>query len=266
MTRPNRLPGPRGLYDPANEHDSCGVGFIAHIKGEASRQIVDDADRMLQHMEHRGGCGCEDNTGDGAGMLTALPYELLERIAREELSAELPARGLYGTGVFFMPTDPAERAECRSIVDRIITEQGQKCIGWRELPVDPDAADVGPTARRAMPHFDQVIIAAADGLDQEAFERQLFVIRKWSSHQIRVESNLQQKLMFYICSLSTKVIIWKGMLRSMQVIPLYKDLQDPDYKTHLAMVHSRFSTNTFPSWDRAQPCRFMAHKIGRAHV
>ncbi len=259
MTRPNRLPGPRGLYDPANEHDSCGVGFIAHIKGEASRQIVDDADRMLQHMEHRGGCGCEDNTGDGAGMLTALPYELLERIAREELSAELPARGLYGTGVFFMPTDPAERAECRSIVDRIITEQGQKCIGWRELPVDPDAADVGPTARRAMPHFDQVIIAAADGLDQEAFERQLFVIRKWSSHQIRVESNLQQKLMFYICSLSTKVIIWKGMLRSMQVIPLYKDLQDPDYKTHLAMVHSRFSTNTFPSWDRAQPCRFMAH-------
>ena len=259
MTRPNRLPEPRGLYDPANEHDSCGVGFIAHIKGESSRQIVDDADRMLQHMEHRGGCGCEDNTGDGAGMLTALPYELLERIARDELAAELPSRGLYGTGVFFMPTNPAERAECRSIVDRIISEQGQKLIGWREVPVDPETADVGPTARRSMPHFDQVIIAAADGLGQESFERKLFLIRKWSSHQIRVESSLQQKLMFYICSLSTKVIIWKGMLRSMQVIPLYKDLQDPEYKTHLAMVHSRFSTNTFPSWDRAQPCRFMAH-------
>jgi len=259
MTRPLRLPDPRGLYDPANEHDSCGVGFIAHIKGERSRQIIDDADRMLQHMEHRGGCGCEDNTGDGAGMLTALPYELLERIAREELKAALPARGLYGSGVFFMPTESAERAECRAIVDRVINQQGQKLVGWRELPVDPDAADVGPTARRSMPHFDQAIIAAAEGLDQEAFERQLFIIRKWSSHQIRVESSLRQKLMFYICSLSTKVMIWKGMLRSMQVIPLYKDLQDPDYTTHLAMVHSRFSTNTFPSWDRAQPCRFMAH-------
>ena len=259
MKPPIRLPESRGLYDPANEHDSCGVGFIAHIKGKRSRQIVDDADRMLQHMEHRGGCGCEDNTGDGAGMLTALPYELIEKISQEEMGQELPPRGLYGSGVFFMPTNPAERAQCRGIVDRIINEQGQKLIGWRELPVDPDAADVGPTARRAMPHFDQVIIAAGEGLDQEAFERQLFVIRKWSSQQIRVESSLSQKLMFYICSLSTKVIIWKGMLRSMQVIPLFKDLQDPDYKTHLAMVHSRFSTNTFPSWDRAQPCRLMAH-------
>ena len=259
MKPPVRLPESRGLYDPANEHDSCGVGFIAHIKGKRSRQIVDDADRMLQHMEHRGGCGCEDNTGDGAGMLTALPYELIEKIAQEEMGQELPSRGLYGSGVFFMPTNPAERAQCRGIVDRIINEQGQKLVGWRELPVDPDAADVGPTARRAMPHFDQVIIAAGEGLDQEAFERQLFVIRKWSSQQIRVESSLSQKLMFYICSLSTKVIIWKGMLRSMQVIPLFKDLQDPDYKTHLAMVHSRFSTNTFPSWDRAQPCRLMAH-------
>ena len=259
MKPPIRLPESRGLYDPANEHDSCGVGFIAHIKGKRSRQIVDDADRMLQHMEHRGGCGCEDNTGDGAGMLTALPYELIEKIAKEELGQELPERGLYGSGVFFMPTDPVERARCREIVDRIINEQGQKLVGWRELPVDPDAADVGPTARRAMPHFDQVVIAAGEGLDQEAFERHLFVIRKWASHQIRVESSLSQKLMFYICSLSTKVIIWKGMLRSMQVIPLFKDLQDPDYKTHLAMVHSRFSTNTFPSWDRAQPCRFMAH-------
>ena len=259
MKPPVRLPQSRGLYDPANEHDSCGVGFIAHIKGKRSRQIVDDADRMLQHMEHRGGCGCEDNTGDGAGMLTALPYELIERIAQEELGQKLPDRGLYGSGVFFMPTDPTERARCREIVDGIINEQGQKLVGWRELPVDPDAADVGPTARRAMPHFDQVVIAAGEGLDQEAFERHLFIIRKWASHQIRVESSLSQKLMFYICSLSTKVIIWKGMLRSMQVIPLFKDLQDADYKTHLAMVHSRFSTNTFPSWDRAQPCRFMAH-------
>ena len=128
MKPPIRLPESRGLYDPANEHDSCGVGFIAHIKGKRSRQIVDDADRMLQHMEHRGGCGCEDNTGDGAGMLTALPYELIEKIAKEELGQELPKRGLYGSGVFFMPTDPAERARCREIVDRIIIELLTNCI------------------------------------------------------------------------------------------------------------------------------------------
>ena len=254
-----RLPGKRGLYDPENEHENCGVGFIAHIKGEPSRQIVDDADRMLQHMEHRGACGCEENTGDGAGMLTALPYELLEKLAKQDLGADLPDRGLYGTGVVFMPTDPAEREKCREIVNEIIAGQGQQLVGWRELPVDPDAADVGPTARLCMPHFEQPFIAAADGLDQEAFERQLFIIRKLASRRIRVESDLEQKLMFYVCSLSTKVIIWKGMLRSMQVIPLFKDLQNPDYKTHLAMVHSRFSTNTFPSWDRAQPLRFMAH-------
>ena len=210
---PLGLPPARGLYDPAFEHDSCGVGFIAHIKGERSRRIVDDADRMLQHMEHRGGCGCEDNTGDGAGMLTALPYELLETIAARDFVATLPARGLYATGVVFMPTDPTERAECRRIVNECITAQGQKLVGWRELPVDPAAADIGPTARRSMPHFDQVFIAAADGLYQNAFERELFVIRKWGSRRIRSESGFEQRLMFYICSLSSKVIIWKGMLR-----------------------------------------------------
>ena len=257
--RNGRLPAKRGLYDPQFEHENCGVGFIAHIKGKRSRQIVDDADRMLQRMEHRGACGCEENTGDGAGMLTALPYEQLERVAKNDLGAVLPARGLYGAGVVFMPNDETEREQSRRIVNDIIEAQGQKLVGWRVLPVDPDAADVGPTARACMPHFEQLFIAAADGLDNDAFERQLFVIRKQASRDIRVRSDMDQRLMFYVCSLSTKVIIWKGMLRSMQVMPLFKDLQDPEYKSHLAMVHSRFSTNTFPSWDRAQPCRFMAH-------
>ncbi len=257
--RNGRLPTKRGLYDPSNETENCGVGFIAHIKGERSRGIIDDADRMLQHMEHRGACGCEENTGDGAGMLTALPYEFLEKVAKADLGADLPERGLYGAGVVFMPTDSAEREKCREVVNGMIEEQGQKLVGWRETPVDPEGADVGPTARLCMPHFEMLIIAAADGIDQETFERRLFVIRKWASRDIRVESDLQQKLMFYVSSLSTKLIIWKGMLRSMQVMPFYTDLQDPDYTTHLAMVHSRFSTNTFPSWDRAQPLRFMAH-------
>ena len=257
--RNGRLPSKRGLYDPQYEHENCGVGFIAHIHGEASRQIVDDADRMLQRMEHRGACGCEENTGDGAGMLTALPCEQLERVAASDLGAELPPRGFYGAGVVFMPDSETERERCRTIVNDIIAAQGQRLVGWRVLPVDPDAADVGPTARACMPHFEQLFIAAAEGIDSEAFERQLFVIRKQASRDIRVGSEMDQRLMFYVCSLSTKVIIWKGMLRSMQVIPLFKDLQDPEYKSHLAMVHSRFSTNTFPSWDRAQPCRFMAH-------
>ena len=210
--RNGRLPAKRGLYDPANETENCGVGFIAHIKGERSRQIIDDADRMLQHMEHRGACGCEENTGDGAGMLTALPFDLLEKLAKADLGADLPERGLYGAGVVFMPTDPDEREKCREIVNGMIEQQGQKLVGWRELPVDADAADVGPTARLCMPHFEMLFIAAADGLDQESFERQLFVIRKWSSRDIRVDSDMKQRLMFYVSSLSTKLIIWKGML------------------------------------------------------
>lgn len=254
-----RRPGKHGMYDPQFEHDACGVGFVAHIKGQRSRSIIDDADRMLRHMTHRGACGCEENTGDGAGMLTALPYELLERIADTELKIKLPARGLYGSGIVFLPTDSAQREKCRATINEIIAAQGQKLIGWREVPVDPTGANIGPTARLCMPHFEQLIIGAADGLDQEGFERQLFLIRKWSSRKIRVESDLAQRMLFYISSLSTKVIIYKGMLMSEQLLPFYTDLRDIDFKSHLAMVHSRFSTNTFPSWDRAQPCRFMAH-------
>ncbi len=257
--RNGRLPAKRGLYDPKNEKENCGVGFVAHIKGERSRQIIDDADRMALHMTHRGACGCEENTGDGAGMLTGLPYELLEKVAKSDLGVNLPERGQYGTGIVFMPTDKAEREECRSIVNAIIEERGQKLIGWREVPVDPKGANVGPTAVLCMPNFEQLFIESAEGLDADAFERELFIIRKYASRKIRVESEFEQNLMFYVCSLSTKVIIYKGMLMPEQVTPFFKDLQDPDYKSHLAMVHSRFSTNTFPSWDRAQPCRFMAH-------
>ncbi|MDA0282941.1 MAG: glutamate synthase subunit alpha, partial [Planctomycetota bacterium] len=257
--RNGRLPAKRGLYDPKNEKENCGVGFVAHIKGERSRQIIDDADRMALHMTHRGACGCEENTGDGAGMLTGLPYELLEKVAKSDLGIELPARGQYGTGIVFMPTDEVEREQCREIVNTIIAERGQTLLGWRQVPVDPAGANIGPTALLCMPHFEQLFIAASDGLDSDAFERELFIIRKYASRKIRVESDFEQNLMFYVSSLSTKVIIYKGMLMPEQVTPFFNDLQDPDYQSHLAMVHSRFSTNTFPSWDRAQPCRFMAH-------
>ena len=235
------------------------MGFVAHIKGEKSRQIIDDAERILRHMVHRGACGCEANTGDGAGILTALPHEFLAKVANKDLGIDLPAPGHYGAGVVFLPTDEAERNHCKKVVEEIIKEQGQVCLGWRKLPCDREAANIGPSARQCEPAMEQLFIKAGDGLAQDDLERQLYIILKRSSRQLREKSDLKEALMFYYCSLSTKVIIYKGMLTPHQVMPYFKDLQDPDYKSHLAMVHSRFSTNTFPSWDRAQPCRFMAH-------
>ena len=252
-------PEKQGLYDPANEKENCGVGFVAHIKGERNHQIVLDAYDILLAMDHRGACGCESNTGDGAGIMTALPHEFLARVAKDELGVELPEAGKFGAGIVFLPTDEQERAKCKETVERIIQEQGQTLVGWRTVPVAPEGADVGPTALSAMPHIEQLIIAAGEGLEGDAFERKLYMIRKVASRDLRGDHSLQQRLLFYVCSLSTKVIIYKGMLTTSQLLPFFPDLSCEDYTTHLAMVHSRFSTNTFPSWDRAQPCRFMSH-------
>ena len=253
------LPKKQGLYDPAFEKDSCGVGFVAHIKGEASHQIVLDADHILQRMVHRGGCGCEPTTGDGAGILTGMPHEFMVKVARTDLGEVLPGPGKYAAGNVFLPVDEKEREHCKQVVEQLIEEHGQHLLGWRELPVDTDGADVGPTARFSQPHMAQLFIGAAAGLSGDDFERQLYFIRKRSTHALRGNEDLKQASLFYICSLSTKVIIYKGMLTALQVQAFYPDLVDEDYKTHLAMVHSRFSTNTFPSWDRAQPNRFMSH-------
>ena len=252
-------PSRRGLYDPAHEKDSCGVGFVAHIKGQRSHQIILDAAQALNHMTHRGACGCDPNSGDGAGILTALPHQFLTRVADQDLSAALPDPGRFAAGIVFLPTIKTEREKCRAAVEQIITDQGQRLVGWRKVPVDPRAADVGPTALAAAPAIEQLFIAAGDGLRDDAFERQLYLIRKRASHLLRTDASLQQAQMFYICSLSTKVIIYKGMLMAEQVVPYFPDLAATDYTSHLAMVHSRFSTNTFPSWDRAQPQRFMSH-------
>ena len=252
-------PEKQGLYDPANEKENCGVGFVAHIKGERNHQIVLDAYDILLAMDHRGACGCESNTGDGAGIMTALPHEFLARVAKDELGVELPEAGKFGAGIVFLPTDEQERAKCKETIERIIQEQGQTLVGWRTVPVDPEGADIGPTALSAMPHIEQLIIVAGEGLEGDAFERKLYMIRKVASRDLRGDHSLQQRLLFYVCSLSTKVIIYKGMLTTSQLLPFFTDLSCEDYTTHLAMVHSRFSTNTFPSWDRAQPCRFMSH-------
>ena len=254
-TRPSK----HGLYDPANETENCGVGFVAHIKGQASHQIVEDADHILRRMVHRGACGCEANTGDGAGIMTNLPHEFLKRVAKQDLAAELPEKGRYAAGNVFLPVDDAERAACKKRVNEMIEASGQTLIGWRELPVDADKADIGPTARQAMPHIEQLFVAASDDLSTDEFERKLYVVRKDSSNRIRNDEKVSQRELFYFCSLSTKVIVYKGMLNPDQMMPFYTDLSAEDFTAHLAMVHSRFSTNTFPSWDRAQPKRFMSH-------
>jgi len=253
------LPEKHGLYDPANEKDACGVGFVAQIKGVASHQIVKDANRILCNMDHRGARGSETNTGDGAGMLTAIPDKLLRRAAKKDLGIDLPAPGKYGVGNIFLPTDDVERAYCKAAFLRAIEAQGQHFLGWRVVPTDPDGANLGPTALESMPRIEQLFIGAADGLDQGAFERQLYVIRKSSASPLRVDQSLKQRSMLYACSLSSKTIIYKGMLACEQVLPFYGDLTDPDYETHLAMVHSRFATNTFPTWERAQPLRCLSH-------
>jgi len=256
---PENFCASEGLYRPEFEKDACGVGFVAHIKGERSHQIVQDARRIGCSMDHRGARGSEANTGDGAGILTALPHEFLTKVAHNDLGIDLPEPGRFAAGLVFLPPNRGQRAICKKLVERICSEEGQLLVGWREVPTDADAADIGPTARASAPHFEQLFIAAGDDLEGDAFERKLYVIRKRVSHLLRNDTSLSQAKSFYVCSLSTKVIIYKGMLTPDQVFRFFPDLNDPDYKSHLALIHSRFSTNTFPSWDRAQPNRFMSH-------
>ena len=252
-------PPAHGLYSPDREHDSCGVGFVAHVKGQRSHEIVSDAEHLLCRMDHRGARGAEEATGDGAGILTALPHEFLARVAREEFGNDLPEPGRFSAGVVFLPNDAAQREKCRQAVARICADEGQRLVGWRPVPTHPEEAGIGPTALAAAPTIEQVFVAAGGGLGGDAFERKLYLIRKRASHLLRSDPEMSERKAFYVASLSTKVLIYKGMLTPGQLMAFYPDLREPDYKTHLAMVHSRFSTNTFPSWDRAQPNRFMCH-------
>jgi len=265
MSKENRIPlkfgypAKTGLYDPSQEKDSCGVGFVANIKGQPSHQIMLDAYHLNSRMDHRGGCGFEANTGDGAGILMALPDSFFHKVAKTEFNTTLPEAGQYAVGNIFLPQQNEERSFCREAINQIIAEEGQTLVGWREVPIDAKGADVGPAALMAQPQIEQLFIAAGAGLTQEQFERKLYVIRKRFTHKLRLDTSLTEAKQVYACSLSTKVIVYKGMLTPGQLFPFYGDLTNPDFETHMAMVHSRFSTNTFPSWDRAQPNRFMSH-------
>ena len=258
LTDKNQFPAKYGLYDPQNEKDSCGVGFICNIKGIPSRDIIEEAREMNKCMEHRGGVGYEKNTGDGAGILCGIPHEFYRSELQSSSSITLPEIGEYGVGNIFLPTNKEDYENCKRIIEKNIISAGQELISWRDLPVSPEDSDIGNAAKKAMPKFVQVFIRSLE-TNEGDFERKLYLIRKGSSHEIRKNTNINQKSQFYVCSLSSRVIVYKGMLTPKQLFEFYNDLEDKTFISHLAMVHSRFSTNTFPSWDRAQPNRFMSH-------
>ncbi len=248
------LPAKNGLYDPQFEHDACGIGLVANIKGVASHDIVRKGVDILLNLEHRGACGCDPLTGDGAGLLIQVPDAFLRRECAA-LGITLPEAGKYGVGLVFLPKNPAERDRCRQILEDKIFGTGQRLLGWREVPVDETAP--GPLARESAPHISQVFIGSTCE-DQSSFERKLFVIRKWAERTVR-ESHLRQKGQFYIPSLSASTIVYKGLLLPGQLTRFYKDLDAPDFVSAMAMVHQRFSTNTFPTWELAQPFRVLCH-------
>jgi len=255
-TQPNGLPPKQGLYDPWFEHEACGVGFVVNVKGNKSHQIIQQALQVLRNLDHRGACGCEANTGDGAGILMQVPHAFLQKQC-EKLGFKLPKPGQYGVGLVFLPQDPPERQQCERVFERIVKEEGLKLIGWRTVPTN--GTSLGATARASEPFVRQVFIARGRSLkDDMAFERKLYVIRKRSANTIP-QLSLMQARYWYVASLSYKTLVYKGMLLTEQLSQYYSDLMDPLLESALALVHSRFSTNTFPSWNRAHPYRYLAH-------
>ena len=244
------------LYDASYEHDSCGVGFVANINGTPSHQIVADACLILSRMEHRGACGCEPETGDGAGILTGIPEGFIKHLAKT--IGFSVGHDFIAAGNVFLPIDEAEREKCKNLFAQNVNRFGQKLLAWREVPIDPDRAGIGKTARRGMPVIAQVFVGSAKSLTQTEFEQRLYLIRKKTTHAVH-KSEMITSDKFYVCSLSSQVLVYKGMLSTAQLPEFYDDLRNPLYSSHLAMVHSRFSTNTLPSWSRAQPLRWCAH-------
>ncbi|MBE9504820.1 MAG: glutamate synthase large subunit [Proteobacteria bacterium] len=248
------LPPKQGLYDPLNEKDSCGVGFIAHIKGVRSHEIIKKGIELLDNLTHRGATGADPKTGDGAGILIQIPHEFFAREC-SNLGFALPEEGSYGVGMLFLPTDEKERQVCIDIIEEKIRAEGQTLLGWRDVPIDENST--GDTAREAMPSICQVFIESTCK-DQLAFERKLFVIRKQIGFKIR-PLYLKEDKLFHIPSMSSRTIVYKGQLIAAQVPCFFKDLSDETMKSALALVHQRYSTNTFPSWDLAHPFRYLAH-------
>ena len=244
-------PHKQGLYDPSLEHDACGVGFVAKIDGEASHEIVEHGVEILEKLTHRGACGCDPDTGDGAGLLLQIPDAFL----RAELSAqqiELPPLGQYAVGIVFLSRDQDLRARQESILEEATRAEGQQVLAWRDVPHDPSS--IGHVAREGLPAIRQFFVAAAPGVEGDALERKLYVIRRLAENRALALGGF-----FHLASLSARTIVYKGMLIAHQIKPFYSDLADKRFTSALALAHSRYSTNTFPSWDLAHPFRLMAH-------
>src|SRR3989338_7292618 len=255
MARYN-LPQKQGLYDPAFEHDSCGIGFVCDIKGKRSNDIVLEGLEVLKRLAHRGATCADPKTGDGAGILIQTPHEFFAKVC-SDAKIELPSRAEYGTGLIFLPTDEKDRAFCKNVFLQVAKKEGAALIGWRSVPVDDSV--IGITAKNTEPVIEQIFIKKDETIkDEQGFERKLYVIRKKTENIIR-GSNFKQKSFFYITNLSCRTFSYKGLLMPYQLEKFFIDLRDKDLKSSISLVHSRYSTNTFPAWDLAQPFRFLAH-------
>jgi glutamate synthase (NADPH) large chain len=252
-------PKPQGLYLPEFDHDACGVGFVAHLKGKASHRLVESAIECLEHMEHRGAVGCDPNSGDGAGILTATPDKFFRKQA-EKLGFKLPKLGEYAVGMVFVPKDLVARRICEEKIEEMVAEFGMKILGWRDVPTDPSS--LGPTTLASEPRVRQVFVGMGeDFYNREDFNRRLYLVRQRAENEIEFDNSLPEAAReeFYVNLLSTNRMVYKGMLTPDQVRKYYPDLSDPDFESHFAIVHSRFSTNTFPSWRLSHPYRYLAH-------
>ena len=237
-----------GLYDPAYEHDACGVGMVADLHGRPDHDIVDRALTVLERLAHRGASGAEVNTGDGAGILSQVPHRFLTGAAAEA-GITLPEAGGYAVGLVFLPTDADDATKARTVVEQVAAEEALRVLGWRVVPVETE--DLGSIALGAMPRIEQLFVApAGPAVDTMTLERRAFVLRKRAEHVVEG---------LYFPSLSARTIVYKGMLTSHQLRRFFPDLRHPRFESGLALVHSRFSTNTFPSWPLAHPYRYKAH-------
>ncbi|MGH9559735.1 MAG: glutamate synthase central domain-containing protein, partial [Bryobacteraceae bacterium] len=242
----------QGLYHHRNEHDACGMGFIVNLGGERSHDIVEKGIEILINLTHRGACGCDPETGDGAGILIQIPHEFFAR----RLPFALPERGTYGVGMMFLPVEPQQRLICEGIVERIAREEGLTVLGWRDTPINSEG--IGRQARASQPYIEQVFLQASPSWTQDEFERKLYVTRRRAEAEV-AQSDVHQRDFFYIPSMSSRTIVYKGLLLAPQIAKFYRELSDPQTRSAMCLVHQRFSTNTFPSWKLAHPYRFLCH-------
>ena len=254
---PAGLPHAQGLYSPSQEHDACGVGFVAHIKGEKNHAIIQQGLNILENLDHRGAVGADKLMGDGAGILIQIP-DAFYRAEMAKQGITLPAPGEYGVAMVFLPKEIASRLACEQELERAVRAEGQVVLGWRDVPVDTDMP-MSPAVRKLEPVIRQLFIGrGADVMVPDALERKLYVIRKQASHAIQA-MKLAHGKEYFVPSASVRTVVYKGLLLADQVGRYYRDLADPRTVSALALVHQRFSTNTFPAWPLAHPYRMIAH-------